>query len=106
MASVRLVAWRGGGGDDAVVGVAAIELVEIALTIREVTIVRRDDRLRVMLPLGAAIEGDAAASRPVLQWGSADVARRFAAAVTARRPLEIAMAMGPRAPTRVVGGRK
>jgi hypothetical protein len=40
------------GGD--VVGVAAIELVEIALVIKDVAIVRRDDRLRVMLPCGGA----------------------------------------------------
>jgi hypothetical protein len=98
---VRLVAWRGCGEGDVV---AAIELVEIALVIEDVAIVRRDNRLRVVLPRGmaAVFERDGVALRPVLRWGSTEVARRFAiavvAAVTARYPLDIAMAMRAHSP--------
>ena len=97
MASVRLVGWRGSGEGD-VVGVAAIELVEIALVIEEVMIVRRDGRLRVVLPRGAPMH-DGEAPRLVVRWGSAEVARRFAgaeiAAIAAGYPRDIATALAP-----------
>lgn len=53
--------------------------------------------------MAAAIERDNnVALHLVLQWGSAEIARRFAgavvAAVAARYPLEIAAAMGAVAP--------
>jgi hypothetical protein len=66
-----------------------------------VTIVRRDGRLRVVLPRGAPVH-DGEAPRLVLRWGSAKVARGFAtaavAAVMARDPHEIATALGGVAP--------
>lgn len=95
--SVRLVAWRWCGnsvGEDGAVGYATVQLVEIALEI-DVMLVRRDGRLRVELPRGAL---DGGTVRPVLRWGSPEIARRFAtavvAAITARYPHQIAMAFG------------
>jgi hypothetical protein len=97
VASVRLVSWRRSGESD-VVGVAAVELVEVALVLEQVTIVRRDGRLRVVLPRGApARDGDA--PRLVVRWGSAEIARRFAGAVVAaaaaRHPRDFATALAP-----------
>ena len=76
---------------DGDVGIAAVELVEVGLEIRNILVVRRDARLVVVMPRGEAVI--------VLRWGSAAVARRFAsavvAAVVARYPETIASALGP-----------
>lgn len=56
------------GGEGDVVGVAAVELVEIGLVLEAVVIVRRAGRLRVVLPRGApARVGEA--PRLVVRWG-------------------------------------
>ena len=77
MASVKLVGWRGcgggNGGGDGPIGIAAVQLVEVALEIREITVVRREDRLSIVMPHGSA-DGSAAAT--VLRWGSAAIGRR------------------------------
>ena len=102
MPSVRLVGWRGcgKGGESGILGVAAVRLVEVELVIRDLLIVRGDAGLRVLLPRGAAaVDQGSSVLRPVLQWRSEDVARRFAttvvaAAVVARYPHQVATALG------------
>ena len=85
MPSVRLVAWRGGdaNGESGILGMAAVQLVEVELLIRDLLIVRGDAGLRVLLPRAAAAVDQDSSALPLLQWRWEAVAQRFTAAVMA-----------------------